>query len=334
MGNRLRWDESQPGFYEVFYLTANHRRSGRSFWLRSTLLKTSAPRQSYSGSLWLASFDPEGSNLALHRHYPREDCRFSPGEAVLEIGDSRFEESAWHADFTQDGHRLSWNLQWNSSASDLWLVPQSVRRLGLNKADVCVPNVDVALYGNIEVDGERFEFDGDPAAQSHHWGRHYARGWLWAHCNDFDGAPGAWFEMLSVDLFGLGPLRLPVCMLAFHDEERNLSVAALPDLLRCRASYKERVWRAVFEKGPLRLEARITAPPGAFVAVPYVSPHSENYTCHNCCLCRAELRLLGREKGGWRLLRELHSASGAHAEFCTPLDTTPERFRFGGLLKP
>jgi len=333
MGNRQYWDESQAGFYEVYYLTVNHKKSGRSFWLRSTLLKTTKPDETRFGALWLAAFDPQGSNLACHRYYPRSECRFAPGELALEIADSRLEEGHWRTAFEADGHNMSWDLNWQPHALDLWLVPQFIRSTGFNKADVCVPNVDIALYGHIKIDGEIFEFTGDPAAQSHHWGRHYSRGWLWAHCNDFDGAPGAWFEMLAVDLFGLGPWRMPVCMLAYGEGDQSMAVTVPLDMTKSRASYERGVWLAEFEKNGLRLELRISAPANGFVALPYISPHGENYTCHNSCLCDAELRLFRQRCSCMETLRELHSSGGAHAEFCTRQNTTPQHFRFGGVLK-
>ena len=332
-GNLQYWDESQAAFYEVYYLTVNHKASGHRFWLRATLLKTAQRDKAHFGGLWLAAFDPAGAHLAVHCYYPRAQCSFVLGRLALEITDSRLEESRWRADFEADGHHVDWELHWQPNASELWLVPQLIRRSGFNRADVCVPNVDIALYGHVTIDGERYEFAGDPAGQSHHWGRHYARGWLWAHCNDFDGAPGAWFEMLAVDLFGIGSRRLPLCMLAYSDGENELTVAVPLDFIKSRAAYSDGIWRAEFEKNGLRLEARLRAPGNGFVALPYISPHGENYTCHNSCLCDAELRLFKHRRAGCELLRELYSPDGAHAEFCTRENVTPHSFRFGDMGK-
>ncbi len=333
MGNSIYWDESRDGFYEVFYITVNHRKSGKAFWLRSTLLKTAAPDEQRFGGLWLAAFDAnkDKPNLALHKYFPRSECEFSPGAMGLKVADSMLSDSSFKADFEAEGYRLSWDLNWQKHPENLFLVPDAIRKTPIPKADLCIPNVDVAVSGHITVDGERYDFDGDPGGQSHHWGRHYAHGWLWGHCNDFEGKPGTWLEMLSVDLFGVGKLRQPLTMLAAETESGRFELLSPLDLLHSRAEYADNRWLVSARKGKRRIEAEFTAPDENFVAFPYVSPHNEIYTCHNSCMCGLVLRIYEKSGTGWKKIEEL-SSSGAHAEFCTPQKTTPSSFRFGGLL--
>ncbi len=334
MGNQVYWREDKKAFYEVWYVTVNHHPSGCSYWLRSTFLKTDPSRPDNTGGLWFARFDPNAPERTfhVHRYYPDDEVALNSDPFRVEIGSSSLSETRYRARFEQDGHEIEWDLSWKPNDFDVWLVPDLVRKSGVPKADVCVDHVDIRLNGTLTVDGERVEFQADPAGQSHHWGVHYAPEWLWGHCNDFREGEGVWFEALAVKLYRAGRLTQPVAMLQLQTPSGRYGVLSPADLLRSRADYDNHVWRFASCNLRHRVEAEFRACPEFFQTLPYISPHNEDYRCHNSCLCDLKIRVFRRGLFGWKPVEEWTSEKRAHAEFCTSRDTRPEHFDFKGFL--
>lgn len=336
MGNQTVYGRGSEPFYEVYYLTVNHHETRSAFWLRATLLNTHTPNPDRRGGLWLARFaEPEqGGNLALRVPIDESRVAVRDGGFELRLADSVLREGHWEAQFTADGHDVRWSLDWTPNETAVWLIPPLVRRLGVNKADVAVQNVDIAVHGLLTIDGETYTFQGAPAGQSHHWGIHYAREWIWAHCNDFVERPGAWLEALSVKMVHAGPVKIPVTMFALHTGESSVRINATSQMFTSRAAYQEGRWVWTVQDGYTRADVELSAPPSRFVAFPYESPHNQMYTCHNTCQADILVRVFTRRFGGWRLVDELRGPERAAAEFCTREDTDPMRYRFAGMRAP
>ncbi|RJO72434.1 MAG: hypothetical protein C4523_03200 [Myxococcales bacterium] len=333
MNNAVQWNTRLATFYEVWYLTVVHRATGTAFWLRSTLLKPKSPEPEQAGGLWFARFDPHNParTFAAVRHFSAEDIAFEPGRFSVRVGPSSLREGAYTGDLSQNGHTASWDLQWTPNAETVGLIPELVRKARINKAEVCAPNVHIALYGKIVVDGEKYVFDGDPAGQAHHWGRHYPVEWIWGHCNAFAGRPDAWLEALSVKQFEWRGQSLPVTLLQLKTESLRFGVDSPLQLLSSRAEYERGVWRFAASDVEHRVEAMFTAPAERFVVQPYTSPHNQAYWCHNSCLADLSVRLSIRRGREWETVDELVSHGAAAAEFCTRRQTTPDEFVFKGI---
>ncbi len=335
-GNNVVWDLSHGVFYEVYYFTTYHEPSGKAFWIRSTLLKSSAGGSAKRGALWCAVFDSNdpASGFGVHKYFDAKDVSFSPGSLSLKIGESEYREGVYHGKFSQEGHDISWDLSYAPHEEDLWLIPSLVKKTGLNKADVCTPNVDISLYGNITIDGEEYIFDGIAGAEAHHWGRHYAPEWIWGHCNEFEDRRGAWLEVLSAKFIQKGPIMVPATMIQLNTGIDRFSIRNPVQLFAARAGYNNGCWRYVAKDNDLRIEAEFKADYDKFLMFPYLSPHDEQYYCYNSCLVDLIVRVY--RKGGvrWRQVDELVSKGRAAAEYCSPQMTKPDKFVYQGMTSP
>lgn len=329
-GNKVFWDAEKSGFYEVWYFTINHHPSGAAFWLRSSLLKNPATAPGLSGGLWFARFDASdpSRNLAIRRFFDEQRVSFEPGGLDLAIGSSRYREGDYRAEFEADGHRVKWELTYSPNADDLWLMPELVRKSGIAKADACVPNVDIAIHGSITVDGERYDFDGGPGGQAHHWGLDYAPDWLWGHCNDFEGRPGAWIEALSAKVSDTESTERRATVLHLDTGKRRYSVSTLEQIFTTGAAYENGHWRYVMLDGDAKIEADFHVPPERFVMFPYLSPLGESSSCYNSCLSDLVVRVYKQGPGGWDQIDELTSKGRAAAEFHTRSDQGPKTYLF------
>jgi len=331
-GNQVVWDLSKGSFYETWYFTFAIP-GGQAFWIRGTLHHNTELDKDRIGGLWFARFDAGNPqrNLSLRAFYPESHLDFIKGRSEFEIGSASFHEGCFKGGFEADGHRVSWHLDYAANTEPLWLVPAPLKLARIPKADVCVPNVDIRLFGFVEVDGERIDIDDIPAGQAHHWGYHFAHSWLWGHCNEFDNARDCWVEALSVEMAGKGRARVPAVMLAAKFPSGIFKPHTL-GLVLSHSSYSKGVWTFAGQDATRRVEARFSAPEEYFVCQPYVSPHGKEYFCHNSCLCDVMLRVYERKIFRWILLHELRSSKKAAAEFCTPEYTSPGRYEFKSLF--
>lgn len=335
-GNHVVWNLDFGQAYEAYYFTTYHQPSGRAFWLRSTLLKAENDVPSERGGLWLASFNRNNPDetFASCRFFPESQVNFKKGDSQLEIGDSLLKEGSYRGAFEQDGRSFKWDLSYEPQDEELWMIPKLVRLVGINKADVCIPNVDIKLNGSIWIDDIEFKFDGIPAGQSHHWGRHYSPEWIWGHCNEFEGRPGAWLEILSAKFIKKGALEVPATMMHLNTGKEVLQVTGPLQMFSSKAGYRDGVWRYVVLDKKTRVEVEFKADPELIVKFPYVSPHNMLHHCYNSCLCDLKIRTYKRRFRRWKQTDELICQGRAAAEYCAVGDIPPNQFIYRGLVKP
>jgi|GEM_PF-2765134 len=335
MSNEIVWDLSRGQFYEVYYFTINHHQSGRAFWLRSTLLKSNPDDPKRRAGLWLASFDPAdmSNTFAIKKDFPAEETNFKPGILDLSIGNSHLREGHYKAKFSANGHNVSWDLQYAPHEEDIWLVPNLVRKTHINKADVCVGNVDILIYGTITIDGEEFILESEKAGESHHWGHHYAPEWLWGHCNDFDGREGAWIETLSTKFIKKGNLEIPATMLKLETGSARYGINNPVQLFKSNADYKDGTWQYSCTDRNFLIETTFHAEHDNFVCFPYRSPHNDDYNCYNSCIADCIVKVFQKHGGRYRQIDELISKGRAAAEYCVNGEQSPEAFSYKGFRK-
>jgi hypothetical protein len=109
--NRRRWN-GQPGFYEVWYLTLNHRPSQTGAWLRYTL---EAPLSGEPhAALWFAHFDardPERT-FAIHRELPAGEMVAKDSPFAVSLPGALLGHDRARGALAGGGHRAAWDLTW------------------------------------------------------------------------------------------------------------------------------------------------------------------------------------------------------------------------------
>jgi len=292
--NRLRWDGSQAGFYEVYYLKWNDRPGRTAGWLRYTLLSPAPGRGPARAELWGIFFDqaaPERS-FALKRSLPIEALRLDPTRFRLEIGEAVLEDGGARGSLEDPvrGHRLAWDLALVSREGPLWHLPYArMYRAALPRTKLVSPHVDARFSGSLLADGRALRLVDAPGQQSHLWGSQHALRWAWGHCNAFEEDPGAVWEGLDSQL-ALGPLASPHLGLFFLRRAGRWHRFDAPWRWLAQAS-RWRLGRWAFEAADeeLRVVGLVEAEPGRMLGVSYEDPDGQPLWCHNTKL--ADLRL-------------------------------------------
>src|SRR2546426_923097 len=105
LDNVMQW-RGQPGHYEVWYLTFNHRAEGAGFWIRYTLEAPTDARKEPYCQLWFALFDARdwARSFGIHETFPRSALVHRESPFEISIGPSRLHHGAANGKITGGGH--------------------------------------------------------------------------------------------------------------------------------------------------------------------------------------------------------------------------------------
>ena len=288
--------QGQPGHYEVWYLTFNHRPSRTGFWIRYTMEAPCAGHGDPHAQLWFATFDatrPE-RNFAINRKLPLTSMTARAAPFEVRIGDATLTHASARGSLAGEGHSARWELAWTPARRTHLFLPGALYRSSRVATKVLSPNLDLALRGRVEVDGRTLVLQGEPGGQSHVWGRKHAHAWAWGHCNAFEGRTGTAFEALTARVRRFTP---PLTFLSLVLDGEPLAFTGLADTLfnRGRAGTARFDFHA--HGSEVRIEGGYACRPEDMVVAEYADPDGTASYCANTEVADLELRVYRRS--GW-----------------------------------
>jgi hypothetical protein len=207
-----------------------------------------------------------------------------------------------------DGHDVEWELRLTPAGDPVRILPRPFYLGGVVPTRPYTPGPDVALDGEIVVDGERVRTAGFRAHQGHVEGTRHAERWAWAQCAALDD--GYAFQVLSAQ-GRRGPFLTPFLTFGV--------IRIDGDWIRLRGS-RGRSWGlgtwAVSLRSPdLRVEGQITASRQHLLRTRYLDPDDTPRWCHHSDVASSRLLVWQRGTDGWDQRGELESDGTTHAEW-------------------
>lgn len=314
--NRMVWDGSSVGHYEVWYLTGNDPKTETGYWIRYTL-ESPLHGPAYA-QLWFACFDKRNpaNNIAINKRFPISDESSNHPFAFV-VGDSRLGHDRATGRLQTEDSDISWDLRWEPSQVTLrQLPPLFYQRGGLADTTVLTPNPSIAVTGSIVMGDRTVHLDGAKFGQTHIWGSKHASSWAWGHCNGFSDHDDAVFEFLSVRLRRGPVITPPLTMATLLLDGHQYSFNRLRDLPRSRSTWS--TGRVSFTAyGPLsRLEGEFSCRPKDMILAQYADPDGEPSYCANTEVADLQLILSTRTgiRDRYREQAELCATGSGHFE--------------------
>lgn len=308
--NASQFDGQTPGgFYESYFLRANHPERPQAFWIRYTLFSPKGNLAGTEGQLWAIYFDGETmTRAAVKQSVPFDQCSFSPAGLQIRIGDSVLDARRLKGLARDDRHQLSWDLAYQGTQPPAFLLPLNLYRRGFPKAKVLtgVPLADFA--GHIHVDGKTVDVNGWRGSQNHNWGLKHTDQYAWGQVAGFDSAPEAFLECSTARL-KVGPFWTPwLTNLVLRLPGRDIQLNSLGQAIRNRGRYEYFSWTLECTRGPLQVQVNFSSPPERFVALGYDDPPGRKRTCLNTKLAACRVRVTERGKPAIELTTESRAA--------------------------
>ena len=317
--NRMVWDQQQPGHYEVWYSTFNHRPSGTGFWIRYTLESPLSGHGEPYAQLWFAFFDskqPE-HNFAINRRFPADQLTAEKDPFCLNIGDAVLRHGELRGAMQGDTHEVRWDLAFRPCLFTHHHLPELIYNTKFADTKVLSPNLIIHINGKITVDGREFELDAEPGCQTHLWGRKHAHAWAWGHCSAFREDPTACLELLSVKLKRLGLVTPTMTLLSLYlgSEVYHFNQFRVMPFTSGRWETGLYSFRATGRR--VKIEGEMRCRPEDLIRAPYVDPDGEPSFCHNSEVADASLTVWTRRssRSSFRKLCRLSARQTAHFEY-------------------
>jgi hypothetical protein len=317
--NRMVWDRSSPGLYEVWYCTFNHLPSRTGYWVRYTL---EAPQPDHGEpycQLWFAFFDAEDPqrNFGINRKLPISALAYQEDPFRLDLGGAVLQHHGLQGTLSGDAHEVSWDLGFKPSSFTHRHLPDVVYNTGFADTRVLSPNLMVYLTGQVTVDGQRYDFDAQPGGQTHLWGRKHAHAHAWSHCSAFREDGTACLETLSLRLKRLGLVTPTMTLLSLYLGSEVYHFRAFRKLPRTRGSWETGLYKFRAVGNRVKIEGEMRCRPEDLIQAPYVDPDGEPRFCHNTEVADASVTVWTRRSLGspFKSVARLTSHGAAHFEY-------------------
>lgn len=319
--NHARWDGQRRGFYEVWFATWNDPVTRDGYWLRYVIESPLPGVGEPYGQLWFArcsARDPARS-FGINRRYPIASVTTAREPFGVTIGPARLGHDQARGALSGGGHAVEWSLAWQPCERTLHQLPAVMYKRALGETTVLSPNIDVALRGELTIDGERTTLTAAPGGQTHLWGTKHAHRWAWAHCNAFDDRPGTVLEVLHARLRRRGVNVPPMTVAVLRTPGEELAFNRFDQAL-LGGRGETSTGRFTFRAGGLtaRLDGELSCEPADVIRAHYHDPDGEERFCHFTAVGDLRLTLSRRVRGRWQEVDHLRAPRRAHFEIAAP----------------
>jgi len=285
----------ETGFYESYFLRANHPVRPLAFWIRYTLFSPRRRPSQAIGELWAVWFNGEsGRNVAVKKTVPLADCRFDPACFDVQVGDAVLGPDGLQGRAASGGHHITWRLEYGGDQPPLFLLPLKSYAAKFPRAKSLVGLPMARFNGFLAVDDQRMDIADWVGSQNHNWGSRHTDDYAWGQVAGFDDAPESFLEAASACL-RWGVLRTPyVTPVVFRHRGEEFAFNTFFKMCDSRGSFSSFVWVFQADTRGVRLDGTISAPREAFVGLAYQNPPGGVKQCLNTKLAACEVRFEDR----------------------------------------
>lgn len=306
--NHARYRRQRGGFYESYFLRANHPARPLAFWIRYTLFSPRGAPQDAIGELWGVVFD--GS---VHHSFkverPWSVCSFATDDFAVRIDDAHLREGLAQGAIVSKGRRLAWDLRFSGGEAPLFMLPRRAYAARFPAAKALVSLPLARFEGWLDLDGERIAVDDWIGSQNHNWGPRHTDHYAWGQVAGFDGRPDAFLEVATARL-KLGPIWTPpLTLVVLRADGREYALNSNAQALAARGRTRYFAWTFSSSTSDVAIDGEIWAEREAFTALAYKNPVGGTKTCLNTKIAACRLTLRDKARGVVESFETKHRAA-------------------------
>ena len=257
---------SRKAFHEVWQLKLNEPHSGRSLWLRFSVLRSKNGFRQL-GEIW-ANYSQRGAQREIKRVVLKQsfDLQLFKHENsdLVQIGESHLSLHHSIGSLHSKGQRLSWDLSWNAPANlSFNAIPELLNKITFSHQKRTTLQEDIRLSGNLIINDEKIEISNASGCLSYLDQPAPTQSEVWAHCNVFQTEQGDKSDFIF-EGYSTHPklsfLNLPqVSSFYFRYQNKDYLFNLLKDSLLHKSSYQLSSWSFQVDQGDLSFRGQVSA---------------------------------------------------------------------------
>jgi len=277
---------SNKGFYESYFIRANHPTEKKAFWIRYTVFAPKDRPQDNKGELWAIYF--EGDNIYPAKvEFPIEECQFPRKHFFVKIADNFIN----NAQAEGQAGDLSWKLHFNSDAVPLFLLPKHLYVGPFPKAKSIVAQPFAEFKGHLKVGNKKIQIDNWIGSQNHNWGEQHTDLYAWGQVAGFDNSPTTFLELVTAKLMIKGVETPFMTILVLHHNGKEYRLNKVSQWFSNKGSFDYFKWTFECQTKEIQLKGTIEAPTKAFVGLRYYNPSGGSKNCLNSKIASCQLEI-------------------------------------------
>lgn len=289
--NHSRFRGDKKGFYESFFMRANHPDRPLAFWIRYTVFEPRDPNRPAIGELWATWFDGEtGRHVSVKNERPIDACRFAGDRFSVTVDEAVLDDKKLTGAAGQD-ETISWDLSYSGDSKPLFLLPHKMYDMSFPKAKALV-GVPMAVFnGRLVVNGSTVEINRWVGSQNHNWGVKHTDSYAWGQVAGFDNSPDSFFELATAQL-KFGPVKTPrMTLMVLRHEGREYKLNGMMQSLKAFGRFGYFHWAFKSVTKEITVQGTIRAEKADFVGLRYYNPPGGIKHCLNSKIAACRLTL-------------------------------------------
>ena len=284
---------SSKGFYESYFIRANHPTEKQAFWIRYTIFAPKDEPQNNIGELWFIYFDGKEIHPAK-AEFPIENCSFPNKNFYVELQDNILNSARAEGKIDD----VSWKLEFSTDHKPLFLLPLHYYNSPFPKAKSIVSQPFAQFKGHLKVGKKKFSIDNWVGSQNHNWGEKHTDYYAWGQVAGFDNSPDTFLELVTAKLV-IGGVETPfLTILVLRHKGKEYQINSLSSWFLNKGSFDYFDWEFHCKTKEIEVKGRITAPRSAFVGLCYHNPIGGDKNCLNSKIASCELEIIEKSKLG------------------------------------
>jgi hypothetical protein len=316
---RIRWSPAKRDFYEVNYTMWWDTKNGVFGWVRYMLFNSR--RRGSEAAVWagVIPLDDPASALTVKQLHPIGDVQVSDAPVRLSIGGSVLRSGFAEGAIGAGDTAVSWSIGFEDPGIDIAHLPSMLRNLPIPPTKFVSGFCGGRLAGFIDVAGQRYEFSGASAVQSHFWGPKNVVGWSWGHCSSFREDPSFVFDGVFVDSKLAGMRAKPMSIFFFRMDGKTYRCNGLLTALFRNASESDVTgWRFTAENQGVVFRGTVVADPRRMNLWLHEDPDGEERKVHTTMTADYRIEMFRRDGDTLRPIRTVTSPGSGIFEISLP----------------
>ncbi len=296
--NHSRFRAEKKGFYESFFLRANHPVKPQAFWIRYTVFEPADAARATIGELWATWFDGEkGQHVSVKSVLPISECRFSTDRFYVKINSAELDDKHLSG-AAGENDVIEWNLFYSGDSKPLFLLPYKMYGMGFPKAKALVGLPMAVFNGRLVVNGADINIQDWVGSQNHNWGVKHTDSYAWGQVAGFDNNPDTFLELATAQV-KFGPVYTPrMTLMILRHKNREYRLNGVWQSLKAKGRFEFFRWGFASAAKTISIEGNVLAGKDDFVGLRYYNPPGGIKHCLNTKIaaCRIRVEIDGKRE--------------------------------------